>query len=205
MYVCTYGISILQGRVCVRDWKRRTGKVDLDGSGEISYGEFAHWWTEMQLATLGAVDETTMGQMRAQWSAADMDGSGELSEAEFRIVMAAVADSEWKQVTDPSSGRTYYYHQKTKETRWVIPDSGTSSSIGIKCTTHALLSFTATSYITHRRETESALMYCDSEYRQKLLAGARRRTRPPCPLRGSRFRAWRTGKGATELSAKRKG
>jgi hypothetical protein len=93
----------------------------------------------MQLATLGAVDETTMQQMRTQWSAADTDGSGELSEAEFRIVLAAVADSEWKRVADPSSGRIYYYHQKTKETRWVVPDSGTSSSIAIRCTVRALL------------------------------------------------------------------
>ena len=56
--------------------------------------------------------------------ATDADGSGELNEEEFAAVLARAADSEWKQVEDPSSGRVYFYHKKTKQTCWVQPGSG---------------------------------------------------------------------------------
>ena len=29
--------------------------------------------------------------------------------------------NEWRETVDPASGRVYYFHEKTKETRWTAP------------------------------------------------------------------------------------
>lgn len=33
-----------------------------------------------------------------------------------------IKESKWKKAHDPNSGKDYYYHEDTKETRWTKPD-----------------------------------------------------------------------------------
>jgi hypothetical protein len=47
-------------------------------------------------------------------------------------VDTAIAGSQWQRVEDPLSGRVYFYHQKSKETRWVKPNSGDAVSAFLK-------------------------------------------------------------------------
>ena len=97
--------------------------VDTDGSGQISYNEFASWWSRRQLATLGALDEGTMEDAKKLWVELDADGSGDLDPEEFSKLMAKLATSDWKEAYDQGRGKPYYYNKKTKETRWHEPDA----------------------------------------------------------------------------------
>ena len=103
--------------------------VDTDDSGQISRQEFAHWWSETQLATTGSIDSNMLAEMQEIWDQADADGSGELDKREFETVLAKLASSAWKRVRDEATGRTYFYHTKTKETRWVLSDSASRVQI----------------------------------------------------------------------------
>jgi hypothetical protein len=44
----------------------------------------------------------------------------------FDTVLTSMAESQWRPVHDTATGRTCYFHSKTKETKWVKPDSKTS-------------------------------------------------------------------------------
>ena len=98
-------------------------QVDANRSGKISFQEFRVWWSERQLATQGAVNEDTMVEMRRVWDECDEDGNGQLDLDQFGAVLDEVAESEWCRAVDPSSGRPYFYHKVTKETRWVEANS----------------------------------------------------------------------------------
>ena len=80
-------------------------QVDTDGSGEISFSEFSTWWSERQLATQGALDESTLAEIQRVWADADSNGDGSLSAEEFDLVVDKVSASEWQPTVDPSSGR----------------------------------------------------------------------------------------------------
>ena len=55
--------------------------VDRDGSGSISFDEFATWWSRRTVATTGEVNAELMGEMQAMWSQYDVDSSGALVRA----------------------------------------------------------------------------------------------------------------------------
>ena len=115
------GISVLApDAVLAADIFRQ---VDTDGSGGISFEQFSVWWSARQLATQGALNEDTMVEMRRVWDECDEDGNGQLDLDQFGAVLDEVAESEWCRAVDPSSGRPYFYHKVTKETRWVETNS----------------------------------------------------------------------------------
>eukprot|EP01047_Picozoa_sp_COSAG01_P059899 COSAG01_NODE_7261_length_3278_cov_1.618119_1_plen_117_part_00 len=62
-------------------------------------------------------------EMREIWDEADADGSGMLSESEFAVVLEVTALSQWREAYDPASGKRYYYHKVSKETRWSAVES----------------------------------------------------------------------------------
>ena len=37
---------------------------------------------------------------------------------------------QWMATTDPTSGKTYYYHPVSRETRWSDPNAGSTSNVG---------------------------------------------------------------------------
>ena len=117
--------------------KKLFDAVDTDGSGLIGFDEFAAWWTRRQQVTRGSVDKALLSTMREQWEKADQDGSGDLDENEFAALMVEVATDVWAEAVAPSSGKTYYYHRKTKETRWVEPAS--EQAVTDFLTTHGLV------------------------------------------------------------------
>eukprot|EP01047_Picozoa_sp_COSAG01_P014018 COSAG01_NODE_674_length_14337_cov_14.996418_7_plen_271_part_00 len=98
--------------------------VDTDGSGAISFEEFARWWSHRAVATSSGdgAPQDLMENIRALWDQYDADKSGDLSEEEFAAVLASAATSDWKEAYDAQRGKTYYYHKVTKETRWRGPD-----------------------------------------------------------------------------------
>jgi hypothetical protein len=95
---------------------------DTDGSGEISFDEFAAWWAERAYQTTGSVGEQLMTEIQVRWDEADADRSGALTQPEFGTVLERLATSEWEQVVDPNTGKPYYYHRGTNETRWSAPE-----------------------------------------------------------------------------------
>jgi len=38
------------------------------------------------------------------------------------------SQGRWREASDSTSGRPYFYHTKTKEVRWSLPDFETSST-----------------------------------------------------------------------------
>jgi hypothetical protein len=104
-------------------------QVDLDGSGAISFDEFAQWWSRRQLTTHGSLNDDAMKKLQRAWGEADADRSGELDRIEFSQVLQNVAsqwqEAQWQEAHDPITGRAYFYNTSTRETKWVQPDSDT--------------------------------------------------------------------------------
>lgn len=105
-------------------------EVDVDRSGRISFQEFAAWWGGRQQAlATGDENEVLEGAralegVQSAWEEADADGSGELDVDEFVATLEkATSVSDWKEGRDPATGRSYFYHVATKETRWDRPDA----------------------------------------------------------------------------------
>ena len=94
-----------------------------DGSGQISFHEFSVWWTERQLVTQGHINADVMAEMRRVWQDCDTSGDSLLNPLEFEEVLSRVSESEWLRAVDPSSGRPYFYNNKTKATCWEEPDT----------------------------------------------------------------------------------
>ena len=97
-------------------------RVDVDGSGLISFDEFVDWWAHRQLSTGHTLDEGLAATMQEKWNELDRDGSGDLDKNEFESLMAELATSQWKETFDPKKQKAYYYNTRTKETRWRQPD-----------------------------------------------------------------------------------
>ena len=83
-------------------------QVDSDGNGELSFDEFASWWSRRQLATSGSLDDSVMSLMRQQWTRLDVDGSGTLDREEFEVMLTDLATSEYDKSLgfDAASGVT---------------------------------------------------------------------------------------------------
>eukprot|EP01047_Picozoa_sp_COSAG01_P063677 COSAG01_NODE_8294_length_2840_cov_1.538854_1_plen_414_part_10 len=69
------------------------------------------------------MDEDKLRELKALWDVADADRSGELDHSEFQVVMERLARSDWVEISDPHTGRMYFYNKKTRETRWEEPES----------------------------------------------------------------------------------
>lgn len=95
--------------------------VDKDGSGAISFQEFAGWLTRRQMATQGFVTPGNLKEWQVSWTKFDADGSHTLCRDEFKKVMEDIADKDWGEAIDPKTKRHYYYHKLTLETKWVKP------------------------------------------------------------------------------------
>lgn len=98
-------------------------EVDTDGNGIITYGEFARWWGRKQLARTGVLDESSLWQLKYAWDRYDVDVSGGLDLQEFSAALTEASVSSWVETQDPHTGRTYYYHKRTNETKWECPGS----------------------------------------------------------------------------------
>ena len=96
-------------------------QVDMDNDGVISFEEFAEWWNNKQVETRSEVDEDTLNKIWDLFDAFDADGSRGLAQGEFSRLLEEVAKADWRKMTDPSSGRAYYAHPHTRQTRWVEP------------------------------------------------------------------------------------
>jgi len=98
-------------------------RVDTDGSGLLSFNEFASWWSRKQLAIGRPLDRQLAAKVQQQWAQLDTDGSGDLDRGEFESVMTELATSEWKEAFDRAKNAVYFYNEQTKETRWHQPDA----------------------------------------------------------------------------------
>jgi hypothetical protein len=101
-------------------------QVDTDGNGTVSYDEFARWWGRKQLALTGVLDESKISELKHQWDVFDVDKSGNLDPQEFSAVLTAASKTGWEEMVDPHTGRYYYYHKQTQETKWERPDSSSA-------------------------------------------------------------------------------
>jgi hypothetical protein len=99
--------------------------VDRDGSGTLSFSEFAAWLTRRQMATQGFVTPGFLKELQLSWSKFDVDGSHTLSHDEFEKVMEDIADSDWREAKDPESGRNYFFNKHTGEACWTKPSHDT--------------------------------------------------------------------------------
>ena len=99
--------------------------VDKDGSGLISFQEFASWLTRRQVATQGFVTPGNLKEWQVSWTKFDQDGSHTLSPVEFKKVLEDFADKDWGEAVDPQTKRHYYYHKRTRETKWAKPSQDT--------------------------------------------------------------------------------
>eukprot|EP01043_Picozoa_sp_COSAG02_P028551 COSAG02_NODE_1734_length_11163_cov_43.814262_10_plen_1591_part_01 len=102
--------------------------VDRDGSGLISYEEFASWWLRRANATSGSLGGSAMDEVKAKWDEMDRDGSGDLDASEFEALLTSLATGDWKEAYDAQRGKSYYYNKVTKETRWEQADGDTAVS-----------------------------------------------------------------------------
>ena len=129
-------------------------RVDKDGSGLISFDEFADWWSHMQLGTGHLLDENFAGKMQWQWNELDRDGSGDLDKNEFVSLMTEVSKSEWREAFDQKRQKAYYYNTRTKETRWRQPDA--QAAIEAFMATNGLTSLTKPPALAALRPTKRA-------------------------------------------------
>ena len=53
--------------------------------------------------------------------------TGMSSHSEGRQAAGVSSEGEWREAKDPKTGRTYYWHSKTRQTTWTRPSSGTPS------------------------------------------------------------------------------
>ena len=100
-------------------------RVDLDHSGVLNFDEFSSWWLRRQQligAAGSTLDDKLLATMRAQWAELDADGSGDLSCDEFGTLISQLAASDWEEMFDHATGRSYFVNAKTNETRWQKPD-----------------------------------------------------------------------------------
>lgn len=96
-------------------------EIDRNSNGVIDFGEFAQYWGAKQVETKGSADEETLGTIWELFEKYDADGSKGLSKLEFRALLTEVATSQWKEQTDPRSGRTYFVNPITRESQWTRP------------------------------------------------------------------------------------
>jgi Ca2+-binding EF-hand superfamily protein len=100
--------------------------IDIDGSGELSFHEFMHWWRGNggdEMALVKAQEAFRLVELR--------DGIPGVSLVELKEVMVAVATDTWEEAIDPASGRKYFVNPATKESSWLVP--------GIECVQPFLL------------------------------------------------------------------
>lgn len=98
--------------------------VDSDGTGMISFQEFAAFWSERHLATTGTLDKSALHELERVWRRVDRDKSGELDQEEFAHVIETIAASEWEQRYDVETSRGYFIHRVTGERRERLPEHG---------------------------------------------------------------------------------
>jgi hypothetical protein len=96
-------------------------QVDTNNSGAIDFEEFAEWWTQKQAQTGHAADESVLNKIWDLFEEFDADGSRGLAPYEFSQLLDEVAKGDWRKMTDPRTGRVYYAHPYTRQTRWVEP------------------------------------------------------------------------------------
>lgn len=96
-------------------------QVDTDNSGFIEFEEFAGWWNNKQMQTRSKVDEDALGKMMDLFQSFNTDHNQGLGLQEFSQLMNQVASLDWHERVDASSGRYYYAHPQSRQTRWQAP------------------------------------------------------------------------------------
>lgn len=96
-------------------------QVDTNNSGTIEFEEFAEWWTQKQAQTRSKVDEDVLNKIWDLFDEFDADSSKGLALEEFSRLLDEVAKRDWRKMTDQRTGRIYYAHPYTRQTRWVEP------------------------------------------------------------------------------------
>merc|ERR1712046_290785 len=61
--------------------------VDKDGSGYVSFGEFARWFGRKQLRLTGEMNESVLRRLKELWDQYDVDESGDLDPQEFSAIL----------------------------------------------------------------------------------------------------------------------
>jgi hypothetical protein len=99
--------------------------VDTNGNGNISMAELNRFW--MQRCHMGMVNpvetEQTLHQIQELFVQLDEDNTGTLDRDEFQALMETMADGDWEEAMDATTGRVYYVNQETKHTQWTVPGS----------------------------------------------------------------------------------
>ena len=98
-------------------------QVDTDGSGQISFREFALWWLRRQKALTGDCDSTALQQVRATWAEHDVDHSDSLDLAEFASVLGGLAREDWREEYGRDGAIRAFVHKGSGERRLEPPDS----------------------------------------------------------------------------------
>ena len=95
-------------------------QVDVDRNGVLNFDEFASWWARRLQLTVGrasALDAKLLTTMRELWAELDLDGSGDLTCEEFGDLLSQLGATDWEEVVDPATSRSYFVNSKTNETR----------------------------------------------------------------------------------------
>jgi hypothetical protein len=99
--------------------------VDTNGNGNISMAELNRFW--MQRCHKGMVNsveiEQTLHQIQELFVQLDEDKTGTLDREEFQALMETMADGDWEESMDPTTGRIYYVNLSTDHAQWTAPGS----------------------------------------------------------------------------------
>jgi len=91
-------------------------EIDYDGSGELSFEEFADWWE------LNGGNQVSLALAQEAFGLVEMrDGVPGLGLDELKEVLIAVASDDWEEAIDQATSRKYFLNPNTGESSWLVP------------------------------------------------------------------------------------
>ena len=98
------------------DDDRRSDNGDDDDNDDAGIAEAVDTLLKMH-----PLPSTTKKGARQQQHQTTEVGTNKVQKEEEDVAAEAKVVDEWRNATDPKSGRTYYYNRRTRETRWKLP------------------------------------------------------------------------------------
>ena len=96
--------------------------IDHLGMGQVDCENFVEWWARH--AEGGAEGAETSGELTNATSMFELLGAGTggaLDSDGLRVLLETLAESEWSEDIDPTSGKTFHVNPMTQSTQWHPP------------------------------------------------------------------------------------